>query len=389
MDKLIKSKAIIDGTGNSAIKNACMLISDGIINKVGSIKEMGYLPKDIEIIDLTNYYLMPGLIDCHTHLSIIPGEGNQSEQVCQPAGINILRSLPNLRRDLQSGVTTMRIMGEEHYIDIDIKNAINKNIIQGPQLLVSGKSLAPSNGFGVGLTASDGEAEIRKLSRQNLAKGADHLKMFITGGLSSENSNTDSCNYTKKEINTAVEEAERAGKYVAAHAHGGRGLDLCIQEGVRTIEHGAHATLLQVEKMIKKKMWIIGTFAILFHPDGIEKSDFDKPLIREKVVKTREVVAKNFEKIIKSGVNLALGSDSMHGLLSYELECLVNFGASNMQAISAVTKNAAKACKIDDKLGTLEKGKIANFITLLENPLKDIKSLGQVQHVYKCGEKVV
>jgi len=389
MYKLIKSKAIIDGTGSSAIKNGCILILDGIIKKIGSIEAIKNLPNDAKIIDLTDYYLMPGLIDCHTHLSIIPSEGNQSKQVCQPAGVNILRSIPNLNKDLMSGVTTMRIMGEEHYIDIDIKNAINKHIIQGPHLLVSGKALVSSNSFGLGLTASDGEAEVRKLSRQNFAKGADHLKMFITGGLSSEKSNVDYCSFTKKEINTAVEEAERAGKYVAAHAHGGKGLDLCIQAGVRTIEHAAYATSRQVGEMIKKDLWIIGTFSILFHPDGIEKFDFNKPSIKKNVLKAREIVEKNFKWIVKSGVNLALGTDSMHGLLSYEMECLVNFGATNMQAILAVTKNAAKACKIDSYLGTLEKGKVANFIVLSGNPLEDIKHLKHVKNVYMSGEKIV
>jgi len=127
---------------------------------------IGDIPNNTEIIDLTDYYLMPGLIDCHTHLSIIPGQGNQLEQMRLLASINILRSIPNLYRDLKSGVTTMRIMGEEHYIDVDIKNAINEGLIQGPRLLVSGIQIVASNGHGLALTASDGEAEIRKLSRQ-------------------------------------------------------------------------------------------------------------------------------------------------------------------------------------------------------------------------------
>jgi len=193
----------------------------------------------------------------------------------------------------------------------------------------------------------------------------------------------------KKEIAVAVEEAERAGKYVTAHAHRGKGVNICIQEGVRTIEHGAYVTLSQVEKMIRKDMWIVGTSSILFHPEGIEKIDFNVPSIREKVLNARDVVAKNFGEIIKSGVNMALGTDSMHGFISYELECLVNFGASNMQAILAITKNAAKACEIDDKFGTLEKGKIADFITLSQNPLEDIKYLKHVESVYKKGMKVI
>ena len=165
-------------------------------------------------------------------------------------------------------------------------------------------------------------------------------------------------------------------------------MDLCIQEGVRTIEHGAFINESQLEGVIKKNMWIVGTFSILFHPTGIEQNDFKVPAIKEKVLKAREVVRNNFNRIINSGANIALGTDSMHGLISYEMECLVDFGATNMQAILAVTKNAAALCRMDDKIGTLEKGKFADFIAVEQNPLDDIRNLKYVRHVYKEGERV-
>jgi imidazolonepropionase-like amidohydrolase len=388
MYKFIKSKALIDGTGKNPIPNGCMVIKDGIIEKVGRLEEFGEEIKDYPIIDLSDDYVLPGMIDSHNHLSIVPSQGNQLAQMRLPGTTNILRSIPNINKSLTSGVTTMRIMGEEHFIDMEIKDAINKKLIQGPRLLVSGRGLVASNGHGVALTVSDGEEEIRKHSRQNLARGADLLKLFVTGGVSSSSGGLDFCSYTGKEIATAVEEAERGGKYVAAHAHGGKGLDLCIEEGVRTIEHGAFISEKQVDGVIKKDLWIIGTFSILFHPTGIEETDFNVPQIREKVLRAREVTAENFNRVIKSGANLALGTDSMHGLISYELECLVNFGANPMQAIMAVTSNAAKACKIEDKAGTLERGKMADFIAVKQNPLDDIKHLKYVEAVYKEGEKV-
>jgi len=386
--KLIKSRAVITGTEDRIVKKGLILIKDGIIERIGPREELGDLPEVPEIIDLTKYYLLPAMIDAHTHLSIVPGEGDQLAQLRLPATTSVLRSIPNLYRNLLSGVTTMRIMGQEHYIDIDLKKAIHEKQIQGPRLLVSGIGLVASNGHGAALTVTDGREEILKRARANLARGADFLKVFVTGGVSSAGRPLDFCGYSPEEVGTAVEEAQRVGTYVAAHAHGGRGVDLCIEHGVRTIEHGAFVTEAQLEQMIKKEMWLVGTFSILFHPEGIEKTDFQVPSIREKVLRARDAVAENFGKIIRSGVNLAVGTDSMHGMMGYELEYWVNFGASNAQAILAATRNASRACRIEDRVGTLEKGKLADFIAVSRNPLEDIRHLRQVEGVYKEGEKV-
>lgn len=388
INKLVKTRCLIDGTGQEPLENGYILLDGEKIIETGSLNDSVNLPADVEIIDLSNYYLLPGLIDCHTHLSINPEKGNQLAQMRMPATNNILRSIPNIYKCINSGVTTMRVMGEEYYIDIDVREAIERGLIYGPRLLVSGIGLVASNGHGVAHTTTDGREEVRKLARQNLARGADLIKMFMTGGVSSEGSSLDFCGYTAKEVAVAVEEATRAGKYVAAHAHGGRGLDLCIQEGVRTLEHAAFTDEKQLEQIIEKDLWIVGTFSILFHPEGIEKNDFSSPIIRDKVLKARKKVAENFNMIIESGANLVVGTDSMHGKIAYELECLGRFGAGNIQAIQAVTKNAARACQIEDKLGTLEKGKLADFIALRENPLDDLKNMETVEHVYKGGKEV-
>jgi imidazolonepropionase-like amidohydrolase len=389
MRTIVKAKGIIDGTGDQVIENGYMILQDGVIEEVGTFFDESFLKnKAGELLDFSDSYIMPGLIDAHTHLSIVPGDGNQLGQMRLPAATNVLRSIPNIKKNLESGVTTMRILGEEHFLDIDIKNAINKGLIEGPRLLVSGKGLVASNGHGVALTTTDGEEEVRKHARLNFAKGADLIKLFVTGGMSSENTSVNFCSYSRREIATAVEEAERMGSYVAAHAHGGKGLDLCIEEGVRTIEHAAFITESQLEKLIEKNLWVIGTFSILFHPTGIEKSDFSIPSIRDKVLRARETVAETFNKVLACRPNLALGTDSMHGLLNYEAECLVSFGASNSTAIQAITKNAAKALVIEDKVGTLEKGKLADFIVLEKNPLEDIKNLRRIQFVFKNGEEV-
>jgi imidazolonepropionase-like amidohydrolase len=385
MFKLIQSKSLIDGTGASALAGGCLLVKDGLIEDVGPPTKFERLPADTEIVDLRTRYVMPGLVNAHTHLTLVPGDGNQPAQKRLPPAQNVLRSTPNLLKDVRSGVTTMRIMGEEAGIDVDFKKAIEKGLIHGPRLIVSTLGIAASHSHGVGTRPSDGVEEMRKHVRQNLAQGADFIKLFATGGVSSAGKALHSCPYTREEISVAVEEAERAGTYVAAHAHGGTGLDYCIEQGVRTIEHGAFINEAQLEQIIKRDLWVVGTLSIFFHPTGIEQSDFKVPLIKQKVLQAREAAAETFARIIASGANLAMGTDAMHGLMPFELEKLVEFGAGTMQAIVCATKNAAKACRIEDKVGTLERGKYADFLALEGDPLADIRHLRQVDAVYMAG----
>ena len=385
MLQLVKTKSLIDGTGTPSRPAGCFLVKNGLVADIGPAEKFASLPANINVVDLSDRHVMPGMINAHTHLSIVPGEGNQSAQMRLPAALNVLRSTPNILKDMRSGVTTMRIMGEEGGIDVEFKKAIEKGLINGPRLIISTQGIAASHSHGVGLRPSDGVDEMRKHVRQNLALGADFIKLFATGGTSSPGKVLHTCPYTAEEIATAVREAERAGTYVAAHAHGGTGLDLCIEQGIRTIEHGAFINEAQLEQIIKRQMWIVGTMAIMFHPNGIEQSDFHIPAIREKVMLAREASATNFARILKSGANLAMGTDSVHGQIGFELEKLVEFGASTMQALLTVTKNAAKACRIEDKAGTLEVGKYADFIALESNPLDDIRNLRRVDDVYKEG----
>src|SRR5262249_56548408 len=133
---------------------------------------------------------------------------------------------------LAAGTTTMRLMGEEHFVDVDLRDAIEAGVAVGPRLLVAGRGLAADNGHGRALASYDGVDEVRRGARENLRRGASHVKIFVTGGVSSPGAMSTSSAYTREEIRAAVEEAERVGTYAAAHAHGGAGLQLAVQEGV-------------------------------------------------------------------------------------------------------------------------------------------------------------
>lgn len=385
MDKYtVITKGIIDGTG-SPMKNGCTFdVENGIITRVG-----GASPTAVKVLDLSDYYVMPGLIDSHTHLSVVPAEGNQMAQMALPPQRNVLRALPNIRKQLESGVTTMRIMGEEHFIDIELRRAIEEGIIEGPRLFVSGIGIVASNGHGIALTTSDTEYEVRKNIRRNFHNGADFIKLFMTGGMSSTRPPVDFCGYSESEVLAAVDEAERMKTYVAAHAHGGPGLDMCIDCGIKSIEHGGLLSVDQIIRMKEKNMWVVLTSAITFHPTGLEQTDFNNEIIREKVLEDRRMTRIVYDRVFSQGLKYAFGTDSMHGLMHYEMKLAVDFGADNMSVIVAATKTGAEICLMDDKTGTIESGKYADFIALRDNPLDNIEAMAMVDIVYKDGRPVV
>ncbi len=386
MYKLVKTKALFDGTGSPLLHGGALMIEDGLIVDVGPDDKFRHVTGDVEILDLSDRYVMPGLINAHTHISLVPGDGNQGAQKRLRPQLNVLRSTPNILKDMISGVTTIRVMGEEAGIDVDFKNAINSGLINGPRMIVATLGITASHSHGVTTRPSDGVDEVRKHVRQNFANGADFIKLFATGGSSSTaGKSIHACPFTFEEISVAVQEAERHGTYVAAHAHGGTGLDYCIDAGVRTIEHGAFISEAQLDRLIKRELWVIATFGILYHPEGIERSDFKNPIIKERVLAAREAATEHLCRLIQSTCNLAVGTDSLHGLMHYEVEKVVEHGASNIQALMAATLNAAKACQVEDNVGSLTVGKYADFIALAGDPVSDVRNLRNVEAVYKSG----
>lgn len=384
--KLLKLKGIIDGKSNTLSENNYILLENNRIKHVGKLEDFGQA-ENMEILDFGEYYAMPGMLDCHTHLSIKPELGNQIEQLKMPAPKNILRSVSNLKVDFKTGVTTVRVMGEENYIDIEIKNAINQGIINGPTILAAGIGLSSINGHGYGLTSADGPEEIRKASRINFHNGADHLKIFVTGGVSSESSILNKSSYSFEEIKMAVDEAEAAGKYVCAHAHGGKGIDMCIEAGVKSIEHGILLTSEQIEKMVKNNMWLTITSSIIFSDKGVGHGDRKNPKIREKLEKARNIARENYRRIVDSGIYFVLGTDSMHGCLLEEVKFISDLGVSNMEAIKTVTSKAAKACGLNE-VGVIEQGKVADLIILKKNPIENVEALGEIFLIIKDGKLI-
>ncbi|MGH2404643.1 MAG: amidohydrolase family protein [bacterium] len=382
----VKARRIIDGTGRPPIDHGVVLIEGERIKAVGRQADVA-IPQGAAVIDCGTHTILPGLVDAHSHASIIPGLGDQIGQLRQPPAPKVLRAVRNLRADLKSGVTTMRVVGEEHFIDVDLRAAIADGHLPGPRLLVATRPVTARNGHGAALTYSDGADEIRKTIRENVAMGADLIKLFMTGGVSSKGTAARWYAYSRAEVEIAVEEAHRNNKPVAVHAHGGPGVRICVESGVDTIEHGKLCDLDDLVEMRRRGTWLVTNKAVSGHPDGIEKGDAHVPAIMAKLRESREKSRENFAAVLESGVNWALGTDSMHGLMWWEVAKVVEWGANTHDALLAATRRAAQAIGMGDEVGSLEPGKRADLISVDGDPLADVTCLQRVSMILQDGRR--
>jgi imidazolonepropionase-like amidohydrolase len=385
MTVVIHGAQLIDGTGAPAVPDGAVVVEDDRLTAVGPISSLR-LPSGAQVVEAGGTVL-PGLVNAHTHCSIIPGLGDQTGQMRAGPLPSAFRAAGNMRRELRSGVTTARIMGEEHYLDVELRRAIEAGFLPGPRLLCSGVHLTSSHGHGRALTTTDGVDAVRRRVRENVAQGCEWIKLFITGGVSTVGASLEAYTFTRDEVAAACDEAHRAGRRVAAHAHGGPGIRVALEEGVDTIEHGALLSSEDAAMLRDLGRYLICTFAILYHPDGIERTDRHNAAIWEKVAALREEEAARFRRLLSSGIRYAAGTDSMHGLLWFEMATLVRFGVSPMDAILAGTAWAADACGVGELVGTLAPGKVADVIAVEGDPLRDIEAVRSVHLVMKSGRR--
>lgn len=383
----VRAQGVIDGTGSGFLAGNGLLVEGGRIIAVGPEAEL--VAQADRIIDLSEAVLIPGFVDAHSHITIRPWEGDQHGQLQGKPVWQTLRGVENLRRVLRSGVTTMRVMGEEHGIDVEFKAAVERGELPGPRLRVAARGLSPTHGHGASLQGVDGPEDLRKAVRENLRRGADHIKIFATGGVSSSDTALEACNYTREEIRAVVDEAHRNGKKVAAHAHGGLAVDWCVEEGVDSIEHGALLTPTNIENMRRRGTWLVVTHTILFHPDGIERGDGANPAIMAKVRAARARAEETFARVLEANLRFAVGTDSMHGYFPDELEWLVAHGVGPEEALIAGTRHGAEVMGLANEVGMLLPGRRADFVALLGNPLEDFGAIRRIIAVFKDGQLVV
>ncbi len=372
---------LIDGTDREPVSPAAVVVERGIIVQAGPEESVSYDLKDCQVVEARENTLIPGLIDSHCHIFYLG-----VEEFDQSGVILIAQGIRNAGIWLRQGVTTARDVCTRDNLDVGLRDAINGGLVLGPRLFVSGEGMAMTGGKQKGhdllVTEVTGPNEARRFVRQQLRAGVDLIKIFATAGLTEGGH----AQLSVEEIRAAVEEAHRAGKRVASHAIGTEGIKDSIEAGVDTIEHGTFLDDEAVEMMVANSVALVPTLAI--GQNIVDRGEeFGRPqALLENAGKALESARWGARKAYEAGVTIAAGTDPvMAETMAMECKLLLDIGLSPMEALQAATSVGAKILGIEDKMGTVEKGKWADLVILGGNPLEDISALEEVLYVVKDG----
>ena len=399
---LIHAGKLIDGKSDQAQTKMTIVIKDNLITDV--IK--GYKnPKDDETyLDLKGYTVLPGLMDMHVHFG-----GEYQSKAERPSKVEKEMEAILATQDAYvtffSGFTTVRQVGDSGMVAISLRDAINQGKVVGPRIFTSGKSLAttgghadPTNGRAVGKYdyplpedgVVNGPYEVYTAVRQRYKDGADGIKITVTGGVLSEAKSGSNPQFTQEEVNAVVNAAKDYGMWVAVHAHGAEGMKRAIRAGVDSIEHGTFMDAEAMELMIENGTYYVPTISAGEFVAAKSKIDNYFPeIVRPKAASVGPQIADTFSKAYKKGVKIAFGTDAgvqPHGTNWEEFVFMVKNGMSEMAAIQTATVETAKLLTIDDTLGSIEEGIIADIIAVNGDPLEDISLLKSIALVMKDGK---
>lgn len=378
---------LFDATGGPLIERGAVLVDGDRIVATGPAREV---PPGDDEIPLPGATLLPGLVDAHTHISFNMGEQPVGALERGSAVHRALRATRYLRQDLQAGVTLIRVVGEMEFLDSAVKDAVAAGTIPGPRMVVATRGLAATNGHGGEWpgNAVDGVDEMRKAVRTNLRRGADLIKLLVTGSVDHPGGHFN-CGFSAEEIATAVEEAHRAGKPVGVHAVTPGDVRLCVELGVDAIEHGHMIDQPTIEAMVERRTWLVATLAIVLDEELLAPDLEANPTFAEvEWLPRRAAAPQAYRAAVAAGVRWACGTDAMHGRMADEVAALVTIGLSPADTLVAATRSGAEICGLGDRLGTLEPGKLADLIAVDGNPLESIESLRSVRLVMQGGRVV-
>src|SRR6184192_1017200 len=404
----LKAARLFDGKSNSLVQNGVVIVQgDKIVDAANNLP----IPSGAQVIDLGDATLCPGFMDAHTHLTA-DFSGNYNEHRLQELDLNVsehaIRATAFARATVEAGFTTVRDLGSRfvasrEFVDVALRNSINKGVIVGPRMLVATKGIGatgghfdPTSGFRDFLFGresdytdgiADGPEEIRKAVRFEVKNGADVIKAAVSGGVLSLADEVDTPQLTPAEMAALVDESHRLRKKVAVHCHGDQAAREAIEAGVDSIEHGSFMKPETLTIMKKKGTFLTPT---LLASDWImKKIDNYPPALQAKAKAAAAARSDMFRNAVKLGVRISFGTDAAvfpHGQNAKEFKLMVDLGMSAIDALKSATANDAELLGIGEKVGTLEKGKLADIIAMPGDPTSDITATERVTFVMKEGK---
>ena len=400
---VVKAARLFDGTSDSVTRNAVVVIDGKRITAINP----STTPPDAKIIDLGDVTLLPGFIDAHVHLTEEAGDNwyfDWFQSMTRQPAEQALLATTFARKTIDAGFTTVRNVGAGDYVDVGLRNAINNGWVIGPRMLVSvyaigatgGHSdadpIPPARGFqqlGPMQGICNGVGECRAAVRYQIKYGADVIKFMPSGGVLSLSDPVDAPELSQDEMNAIVDEAHHWGRKVAAHCHGDSAARMAVQAGVDSIEHGSFMKPETLAMMRDKGVYLVPT---LLAGDWIgRKIDKFPPSIAAKARAALGARSEMFRNALKAGVKIAFGTDSAvspHGMNAQEFGLMTGLGMSPAAALRSATSSSAVLLGVDDRVGTIAVGKVADIIAVPGNPLDDIHQTEHVFFVMKEGAVV-
>jgi imidazolonepropionase-like amidohydrolase len=378
---------VVDVKHSTIEDNSRVSIKDGKIIEISKNADSGG-----KKIDLKGSFLLPGLFNMHNNLSMVfPFKNTDSRE--SPA-ITSLRCYKRAYDALLSGVTTLRTVGEQNRADLYLRRMINEGWVKGPRMFCAGKALSVTGGHGsdFGQNELDGPNEFRKAARHELSMGANHLKIFITGGIAKREEAFEEPQMTRDEMEAVTSVARSKGTYVCAHAGGSRPIITAVEAGVKCFEH-AYVLSTEAAKSIKETGgYLVPTLSVTRSPEWMKENGFEEWTI-EKAVSAKETHLRSIKNAVAEGVTILNGTDMPAGdmnrgvnVTAREMEFLTDAGLSSIDAIRAATTRAAELCGIQDQLGQVKEGYFADLISVQSSPISDIKAMHNIRFVMKDGK---
>ncbi len=402
-DVFIKCPRLLNGESETLFENKTIQVKGNRIESVHDGRVSGSAnDQNINLVDAT---CMPGLIDAHVHITSQQSPNRFSDRFKQDPADRILAAVPYARRTLMAGFTTVRDLGSNDNLALNMRNAIEKGHITGPRIVAAGKSLAttgghadPSNGTNQKYRGDPGPKEgvinsvgdARKAVRQRYKDGADLIKLTATGGVLSEAKSGRNPQFTGEELRAIIDTARDYGFKVAAHAHGAEGMKRAVIAGVDSIEHGTYMDVETMKLMRKKSTAYVPTIiAGKYVAEKAEIDGFFSEVVRPKARAIGPQIQDTFAQAYRRGVQIVFGTDSgvsPHGENWKEFIYMVEAGMAPVEALNSAMSAGAELLGINDELGTIESGKLADIIAINGNPLQDIKQMENVSLIVKDGQ---